>query len=419
MPRLPARVRRSYRTSWTRFDIAEFCHAVTADYHRVSMTLHFQRVADLYAGTLLRLLFKPLAVLLGKVLRRRRDLSGCSSITFIKLHGGGSLAIAYPALLGLRRAGHIHRLRIVTTPAVEPFVRVLGIFDEIILVEDQTAVRLLLSSVRAIARLFHCDAIVDFEIHSRLSNVFCLMTCARQRVGFYTGDSSRRCNLSTHLLFSNPSGRIYESYDQAARLFGATVPDLEECSRQFRRGLGVPEERGSGVCAVIGLAPTCSELRKERMLRPSEWVEIVRRKVSAGGEEFHLLGGEFERAPLDELATRLRAEVPGACVKNQAGLRPLAESLRQIAQLREMLCVDSAILHFARLLGTPVTSYWGPSDPETLLRALAGALDQIHYERISCSPCVYTARRAPCRGNNICMRLACNPDATIDRNPTW
>jgi len=383
------------------------------------MTLDFQRVVDLYAGTLLRLLLKPLAALLGRILRRRHELGVCSNLTFLKLHGGGSLAIAYPALLGLRRSAHIRRMRIVTTPGVEPFARVLGIFDEILVIRDRTASQLLLSSASAIAKLFRSDALVDLEIHSRLSNVFCLLTCARNRIGFYASDASRRTNLSTHLVFCNPSGKVYECYDRVARLFGATVPDMEECSRYFRRSLGVTEERGTGASGAIGLAPTCSELRKERMLRPAEWVEIVRRKRCAAAAELHLLGGEFERQPLEELAGLLRAAFPEARVTNQAGRRPLAESLRQVAQLREVVCVDSAMLHFARLLGTPVTSYWGPSDPQTLLRPTAVPLDEIHYEKISCSPCVYATRVAPCRGNNVCMRLACNPEAPVDRNPIW
>jgi ADP-heptose:LPS heptosyltransferase len=93
--------------------------------------------------------------------------------------------------------------------------------------------------------------------------------------------------------------------------------------------------------------------------------------------------------------------------------------LRQIARLRELLCVDSALLHFARLMGTPTTSYWGPSDPRTLLRPNASGADEIHYQKITCSPCVHLTRTAPCNGNNLCMRLACNPQADVDRNPIW
>jgi len=386
------------------------------------MTLESQRLLDLYAGTLLRILLKPAAWLLSGVLQRRHDLGNCRSLTFLKLHGGGSLAIAYPALLGLRRTAQVRELRIVTTPAVEPFARVLGVFDEILVIRDRGWLELAASAARAIGRLFRCDSVIDLEIHSRLGTVFSLLTCARNRIGSYTSDSSRHTSLSTHVLFCNPSGKVYEFYDQVAHLFGAVVPGMAECTRILRHSLGLPEARGATECAAVGLAPTCSALRKERMLRPAEWVEIVKRKIDERGPaavEFHLLGGEFERARLDELAGMLRAVIPGVRVKNQAGGRPLAERLREVAQLREVVCVDSAMLHFARLLGTPVTSYWGPSDPETLLRPAAGSTDEIHYEKISCSPCVYATRVAPCRGNNVCMRLACNPQAQVDRNPTW
>ena len=364
------------------------------------MTLNSQRRLDACAGTVLRLLLAPMAALLGRILRRPHDLGSASTITILKLRGAGSLAIAYPALLGLRRAPRVRHLRIVTTRSMAPFAHALGIFDEILVCEA-------FGCVRTMAWLFRCEAIVDLEMHSRLTNVFCLLTCARNRIGFYTNGRSRRANLATHLLYCNPSGKVYEAYDQVARLFGATVPPLEECTRELRRSLGLPEERAAIGRSAIGIAPACSALRKERMLRPAEWIPIVRSRGRMAAP-FHLLGGEPDRSLLEELAGLLRAEAPDAALNIHAGL-PLEWSLRQIAELREVLCVDSAMLHFARLLGTPTVSYWGPSDPATLLRPAASARDEIYYERISCSPCVYTALRAPCRGNNLCMRLVSDP----------
>src|SRR6202011_5646855 len=173
------------------------------------------------------------------LLKRNHNLRDCSSVTFLKMLGGGSLVIAYPALLGLKRAGHITRLSIVTTPAVEPFARVLGIFDEITVIRDEAPHALLLDSVKAIARLFRSEALADFEIHSRLSTVFSVLTCARNRVGFYTHESFWRRDLSTHLLFCNVSNEVYKFYDQVARLFGAAIPDMQECVRTFRAGLGL------------------------------------------------------------------------------------------------------------------------------------------------------------------------------------
>jgi len=37
----------------------------------------------------------------------------------------------------------------------------------------------------------------------------------------------------------------------------------------------------------------------------------------------------------------------------------LAESVRIIAAMDEVLCIDSALLHFSRLLGRRTVSFWG------------------------------------------------------------
>jgi ADP-heptose:LPS heptosyltransferase len=76
-------------------------------------------------------------------------------------------------------------------------------------------------------------------------------------------------------------------------------------------------------------------------------------------------------------------------------------------------------MHFGRLLGIPSVSFWGPTEPNSRLRPWAEIREEIHYQRLSCSPCVHLADNAPCRGNNICMRLAVDPDAGNDRNPAW
>ena len=58
------------------------------------MTLRAKLLADLYLGGVLQALLKPPTVLLGKILRREHNLGNCSSLTFIKMMGGGSLVIA-------------------------------------------------------------------------------------------------------------------------------------------------------------------------------------------------------------------------------------------------------------------------------------------------------------------------------------
>ena len=100
------------------------------------MNLRSKLFLDYYFGGFLHAVLRVPTILLGKLLRRDHDLSRCREIAILKLLGGGSLVIAYPALLALRRLPRLEKLRLITTPAVAPFGALLGIFDEIVIVRD-------------------------------------------------------------------------------------------------------------------------------------------------------------------------------------------------------------------------------------------------------------------------------------------
>src|SRR5262249_33076134 len=143
------------------------------------MNLRTKLWIDYYIGGCAHAILKPPTILLGKLLKRDHTLTPCKSLTLIKMLGGGSLVIAYPALLALKESKGIEKLRLLTTPAVVPFAKLLGVFDEIIVIEDRAIGPLLWHSLSALSKLFLSDSILDLEIHSRLTTVLALMTCAR------------------------------------------------------------------------------------------------------------------------------------------------------------------------------------------------------------------------------------------------
>jgi ADP-heptose:LPS heptosyltransferase len=387
------------------------------------VNLRAKLLMDYYVGGALHALLKPATVLLGKVLKRDHNLALCSSVTFIKMVGGGSLVIAYPALLATKNSPQVKQLRLVTTSAVKPFAEILGVFDEIILIRDDSALKLAGDSWEAIRRLFRCDALVDLEVHSRLTTVFSLATCAVNRVGFYTAISFWRQNLATHLLFCNISNGIYYFYDQIAGLFGGRVPAMGVCVSAFRKHLGVTQRTPDSGNLRIALAPCCSELGRERMLQPQEWVGVLGRRFSREHPsrkiEIRLMGGRSDQTALDELSELLGRAFPGVVTANYAGKTSLAESVRGLAEVDELICIDSALLHFARLLGIPTISFWGPTDPASRLRVSDLSHDEIHYHKLPCSPCVHVAQEPPCRGDNLCIRFAVDPNRQTDTNPRW
>jgi ADP-heptose:LPS heptosyltransferase len=387
------------------------------------MNLRRRLILDYYVGGLLHFLLKGPTILLGKILHRNHSLSDCSDVTIMKMLGGGSLAIAYPSLLALKRSSRIRRLRLVTSPGVRPFGEALGLFDEIVVIRDNSVFGTAIDSLSALRKLFHCDALVDLEIHSRLTTVFSLLTCAVNRVGFYTAISFWRKGLSTHLLFCNISNGIYDNYDQLAALFGAELPDFRDCSATFRAalGLGAPQQPDPHR-PRLGVAPCCSGLSSERTLRADEWVEVIRRNMPPGDAmapvELHLFGAPSDRRGLDELGAKLSAAHPRLAIVNHAG-KNLRESVMLLDKLDRIFFIDSALLHFARMLGKPTVSFFGPTDPRVLLRPTGLAPETVHYFKLSCSPCVHVSDKPPCGGNNICMRFAINPREDADRNPAW
>jgi ADP-heptose:LPS heptosyltransferase len=387
------------------------------------VNLRVKLLADYYIGGTLQAILKPVTVLLGKVVRRDHNLARCSSLTFIKMMGGGSLVIAYPALLATKHSPQVKQLRLVTTSAVKPFAEILGVFDEIIVIRDDSVVTLIGDSLTALRKVFRCDAIVDLEVHSRLTTVFAVVTCAVNRVGFYTSISFWRQKLATHLLFCNISSGIYYFYDQIAALFSGPQPDMGICIATFRKQLGVLQRTPDAGGLRIALAPCCSELGRERMLQPGEWVEVFRRRLGREAPsrkiEIRLMGGRTDRTALDQLSDVIRLAFPGVVTTNIAGKTSLAESVRELAEVDELICIDSALLHFARLLGIPTISFWGPTDPASRLRVSEYNRDEIHYHKLPCSPCVHVAQEPPCRGDNLCMRFAVDPDRPLETNPKW
>jgi ADP-heptose:LPS heptosyltransferase len=387
------------------------------------MNLRLQLILDYYVGGFLHFLLKPFVILAGKILRRKHDLTQCRTVTVIKMLGGGSLTIAYPSLVAIKQLPTVERLKLLTTPGVKPFAESLGIFDEIVVIRVSSPFRLVLDSLVAIRKLFLCDAIVDMEIHSRLTTVMALATCARNRIGFYTQISFWRKYLSTHLLFCNITSGTYNFYDQIATLFGAEVLPFAHYQEQFRQFINFPEHNVADRTLKIAIAPCSSDLGVERMLRLEQWILILQRRIqrTPQGQEVAvaLFGAGRDCRQLDEMAAAMVDAFPNITVTNRAGKTILIESIREIAHMDELICIDSALMHYSRLMGLHTTSFWGPTDPQSRLRPWPGGQEEVHYVQLPCSPCVHITNVAPCLGNNICMRLAVNPELPLETNPAW
>jgi ADP-heptose:LPS heptosyltransferase len=364
-----------------------------------------QRI-DRWLGAWLLVALRPLAQLAGALLRRDHQSDPRGELVFVKMMGGGSLLIALPALLGVRRRFPERKLTLVCGGPVAPFAELLGVFDRIERIDDASGLlplvasagRILLALVRR-----RVDTVADLEVYSQLTTVFSLLTCARNRIGFYVESTYWRRNVLTHLVFFNRARGTYHFYDAVAELLGARPATREECRAHLLARAG--RERGTGAYLAIGAG--CSDFASVRHLPLAEWRAFAAaRRAELASTRWIFLGAASDRAISDEVARAVAAELgPGFAHENRCGELALADSLGVLAGARRFIGIDSALVHAARGLGVPSTSFFGPTDPATLLEPIAGYEEVVHYRPPICSPCLHVAQTPPCKGRNVCMQL--------------
>lgn len=368
------------------------------------MELRTKKMLDWYMGGVAIALLKPWVWLFGRLLRRDHTLRVRDNICFIKMLGGGSLIIAYPALVGLRQRYPEAMFSLICARGTRPFAESLEVFDRIDTIDDSSLFRLVCSSLCNLWRNLGVDTVVDLEVYSRLTTVVSILTCARNRLGFYLESVFWRKPLYTHLIFFNRSSGSFRWYDAVACLLGAEPVPVEECQQLIRERFG-PWHTPSGSCHRIAIGHACSELGGERMLNAEQWLAIAQERLdNKDAVEILLLGSPADRELAAQIIETLRRRFPSLALRNFCGELSLQESLRMLATCQEFWGIDSALLHYARLLGLQCTSFWGPTDPATRLRPVPGLHETVHYSKLPCSPCIHVAEEPPCQGNNVCIQ---------------
>jgi ADP-heptose:LPS heptosyltransferase len=298
---------------------------------------------------------------------------------------------------------------------VRPFAELTGVFDEYRIIDNRGIGVLLFTALRALLKTFRADCIIDLEVHSRLTTVFTTLTMARNRVSFWLEDIFWRRGLASHLIFFNRSSGSFHFYDRIADLFDVPIASREDCSDAVLAACGAPE-RPKSVDGQVAIGFACSELGRERMLTPAQWIQVFRDNLQPHHRRFAFLGGPGDSIDAERIIAALREQYPQYEFWNGCGKLTLVESVRELFASREFWGIDSSLSHLARIGGLQCVSYWGPTDPATRLRTDWGIRETTHYRKIACSPCVHTSEEPPCGGDNRCIQSLFAPGVVA---PDW
>jgi ADP-heptose:LPS heptosyltransferase len=387
----------------------------------MSMSTKSKITLDRYLGGALIFILNPVARLLGYFLRRDHSPAVRGDILVIKMLGGGSLVMAAQSLLGIRRAYSGVKMRLLTTGAIKPFAETLGVFDEILVLDDRSFVPLVTTSVRRLCSCFRTDTVIDLEIYSYLSTILAILTFARNRLGFFFEERGFRQVLHSHRILFNPGSPLYSHYDRIAAVLGAPILESEECAEHILAVLGIGSRKSARSSGRIAIGCGCSGLSEERKLAPTQWSQHVFAISSDKEREAVFLGSADDRAEVGRVIGAIEAlgrEGWGGKLTDLSGTMPLGDSLRVLAGCDEFWGIDSSLLHYARLFGLRIKAFLGPTHPMRL-RSIEGLVETIHYRKTLCSPCIHLVSVPPCHGDNQCMKWLFDAPGKGEHDEGW
>lgn len=343
--------------------------------------------------------------------RKRRVLPPSPrTILIFKFMGGGSITVAGPLLLALRRKHPDARLVLVCTSQVAVHAELLGLFDRIEAVDDRGMFRLALSLAAILLRCRNLrpELSLNLEVYSRVA-VFCAMLAGgRFRAGFHLENEATVAGCYDAALPFDRRGRVFERYDALAELLAAPLPEPEALRERIGRAVASPPESEP----LLVAAPFCSALSFLRRWEFAAWSRFLAGFLAAHPDwRAVVIGGPKDvghaREILDALPPELAPRVFSGC-----GRLSLRESVAAIHRSALFVGIDSAPLHWARLTGRRVLSLWGATEPELLLRPAPQLIETVIQAEAECSPCVHAAKHSRCSGRAECM-AAVSPELVL------
>ena len=285
--------------------------------------------------------------------------------------------------------------------------------DKVFTIDDAGIISMAFSTFNLIKNLLKIkvDIFMDLEVYSRYSTCISIMSCARNRYGFFRHDIHWHIGVYTHMLYFNNQKNISEIYLQLSKYltrsdnnykslpsFNFREDNKKEVEDYFLKNLKRKEKD-----LYIGINANASELALERRYPPAYFTELIENLLNIKNVYIFLIGSPSERQYLEEeIYNKLNAKNRDK-VFLTAGLFSLNGSIYLLSKFDLFITTDSGPLHFAYAQNINIISIWGTGsywhygymnyDKEYFLMA-----------NIYCSPCLYLTVKPPCRGHNICLQ---------------
>ncbi len=356
-----------------------------------------------------------MAFFLGRFLNINHSITkeNVKNVVIAKYLGLGSIVRSQVIIEDIKTVFPNAKIYYLTSKKNKAIFDIIRNVDKVFTIDDAGIISMAFSTFNLIKNLLKIkvDIFMDLEVYSRYSTCISIMSCARNRYGFFRHDIHWHIGVYTHMLYFNNQKNISEIYLQLSKYltrsdnnykslpsFNFREDNKKEVEDYFLKNLKRKEKD-----LYIGINANASELALERRYPPAYFTDLTENLLNIKNVYIFLIGSPSERQYLEEeIYNKLNAKNRDK-VFLTAGLFSLNGSIYLLSKFDLFITTDSGPLHFAYAQNINIISIWGTGsywhygymnyDKEYFLMA-----------NIYCSPCLYLTIRPHCRGHNICLQ---------------
>ena len=356
-----------------------------------------------------------MAFFLGRFLNINHSITkeNVKNVVIAKYLGLGSIVRSQVIIEDIKTVFPNAKIYYLTSKKNKAIFDIMRNVDKVFTIDDAGIISMAFSTFNLIKNLLKIkvDIFMDLEVYSRYSTCISIMSCARNRYGFFRHDIHWHIGVYTHMLYFNNQKNISEIYLQLSKYltrsdnnykslpsFNFREDNKKEVEDYFLKNLKRKEKD-----LYIGINANASELALERRYPPAYFTELIENLLNIKNVYVFLIGSPSERQYLEEeIYNKLNAKNRDK-VFLTAGLFSLNGSIYLLSKFDLFITTDSGPLHFAYAQNINIISIWGPCSH--FHYGIKNYKNDIAINTNAyCSPCIHLTIRPPCRGHNICLQ---------------
>lgn len=324
-----------------------------------------------------------------------------AKILVIRLSAIGDVAMTVPVIYSAAKANPQHSFTVLTQAFLIPVFMNRPANVDVIGINTKGAEKTLRGLLRFTSALvkYDYDQVLDLHnvIRTMIIRTFFRLHGKKVYVLDKTRKERKRLTQAENKVFK-PLRPVIQRYADVFKAAGlAYVESFASLYESVPADLsGMEAVAGVKSGKWIGIAPFAKHRGK---IYPVDTMEQIVCELSKREDTtIFLFGGRgYEEALLEQWAFQYPR------VKNVVGKYSLDNELALISQLDLLVCMDSANMHFASLVGTRVVSVWGATHPYTGFYGYRQSPEDCIQSDLACRPCSVFGQKPCLRGDWACL----------------